>query len=84
MTPGLVNLPGFGFLVVIILVVVIFVASLVLVLKVVIFLEVVVDFVADVKTAHKEFRGARLFSHDAGSVVGFGLSRLGGGYVDQK
>jgi hypothetical protein len=81
-----VNLPGFSLLVVIVIVfVVIFVASLVLIIEIVVFLEVVVvNLVAELEATHKGSRDARLFSHGAGSVVVFGLSRLGGGYVDQK
>ncbi|MGE5243733.1 MAG: hypothetical protein ACM3SQ_05865 [Betaproteobacteria bacterium] len=87
------HLPGPGLLVVfvvLILFVVIAVSVIVpivivpIVIEIVIILIVIID-VIEMEISCKETFRVVCVCHDAGSVAGgFGFSRLGGGYVDQK
>ena len=72
------DLPRFG-LIVVLVVLVVFV-----VVEVFVLVDVLVVFV-DIVFAVLNVEGERKDGdHEAGSDVGFGLSRFGGGYVDQK
>lgn len=79
------HLPGLRFLVVFVVFVVLFALFVVVSIIVVVFIvELAIEVVLEMETKCK---GRRLVCvcHDAGSVAGgFGLSRFGGGYVDQK
>jgi hypothetical protein len=81
------NLPSF-WLFLIVVEIVVFVVVIVFVEAVVVLVVVLVNITLELdvvcKKSDKRGRGIHDIYDEAGSVAGFGFSRLGGGYVDQK
>jgi hypothetical protein len=73
-----VHLPRFGLLFVIVLLVGVLVVAVLVVFVVV---RLIVELAVEMKFSHRLHHG---WCYETGSVAGLILSRLGGGYVDQK